>query len=173
VYDKEILRKQLLAIRLSISRAAVIDMSRLICDKLDSLISLTNIYSVHYFEPIFSMKEVDIFPYIDTIRLKYPKILLHTTRRLNNRWCNIDTYSGQELAMLPVYDLVIVPMLGFDLDMHRIGYGGGFYDRLLLSQPSAFKVGVCFEICKVDKIKYESHDVILDKIVTEFTEYSM
>jgi 5-formyltetrahydrofolate cyclo-ligase len=65
------------------------------------------------------------------------------------------------------YDVIIVPMLGFDEKCHRIGYGGGYYDRLLAVQPKARKIGLCFELGRVQKLPIESHDAPLDVIITE------
>ncbi len=77
----------------------------------------------------------------------------------------IGTHGGE----LPEqFDVIIVPMLGFDpKTMHRIGYGGGFYDKFLATQPHAKKIGVCFDLGKVDHIETEAHDVPLDLIITE------
>jgi 5-formyltetrahydrofolate cyclo-ligase len=63
-------------------------------------------------------------------------------------------------------------MLGFDASLHRIGYGGGYYDRFLADQPKAKKIGVCYEVSKVGKIPAEPHDVPLDFIVSESHTYT-
>ena len=47
--------------------------------------------------------------------------------------------------------VVIVPMLGFDVNKNRIGYGGGFYDRTL-AKLDCLKVGVAFEFQKVQNL---------------------
>jgi len=64
--------------------------------------------------------------------------------------------------------LVVVPGIAFDQRGCRIGYGGGFYDRLLLKAPRNLKaVGLCFNQNIEDKLPAESHDVKMNKIVTE------
>jgi 5,10-methenyltetrahydrofolate synthetase len=64
-------------------------------------------------------------------------------------------------------------MLGFDpKTLHRIGYGGGYYDKFLAGQPEAKKVGVCYEAGKTGQIPMESHDIALDMVVTENQVYS-
>lgn len=62
-------------------------------------------------------------------------------------------------------------MLGFDLKMHRIGYGGGFYDRTLFGNSKAVKIGVAFEFMKVACVPTDSNDIQLDYIVTEAALY--
>ncbi|MHB8605308.1 MAG: 5-formyltetrahydrofolate cyclo-ligase [Thermoplasmatota archaeon] len=62
--------------------------------------------------------------------------------------------------------LVFVPIVGFDEEGHRVGYGRGFFDRLL-GEMRATKVGLAFETQRVERIPEEAHDVPLDIIVTE------
>lgn len=63
-------------------------------------------------------------------------------------------------------DIVIVPGIAFDESLHRIGYGGGYYDRFL-SKIDAVKVGVCFESQIIDNIQTHEFDVRMDIIVTQ------
>lgn len=68
----------------------------------------------------------------------------------------------------PDIDAVLVPGVAFDLRGHRLGYGGGFYDRLLgLLRPDAYTVGLAFE-CQVlgEALPAEVHDVALRALVT-------
>jgi len=64
-------------------------------------------------------------------------------------------------------DVVVVPGLGFDRDGHRLGYGGGVYDRLLKKTPRAAHVGVFFGVQRVERLPREAHDHPLKAIVTE------
>jgi 5-formyltetrahydrofolate cyclo-ligase len=67
-------------------------------------------------------------------------------------------------------DLLFVPLACFDRRGYRIGYGAGFYDRSL-ARLRAMKpvraIGVAFGSSEVDSVPDESHDQILDGIVTE------
>jgi len=64
-------------------------------------------------------------------------------------------------------DLIIVPGLAFTRAGYRLGYGGGFYDRLL-SQPSrAATLGACFHALLLDDIPHEQHDLPVGSLVTE------
>jgi len=65
-------------------------------------------------------------------------------------------------------DLVIVPGMVFDQCGHRIGYGGGYYDRFLSKiETSVPRLSIAFEVQIVPKIPAESHDLPVDKIITE------
>lgn len=62
--------------------------------------------------------------------------------------------------------LLIMPGLAFDRQFHRIGYGGGFYDRFL-SAPHDFKtVAVAYDFQLMDMIPYERHDLKPQIIIT-------
>jgi 5-formyltetrahydrofolate cyclo-ligase len=67
-------------------------------------------------------------------------------------------------------DVLLVPLLGFDATRHRLGMGGGYYDRTLaaLRQKRAIlAVGVCFSCQQIASVPAENHDIRLDRIVTE------
>ena len=63
-------------------------------------------------------------------------------------------------------DVVIVPGIAFDENLHRIGFGGGYYDRFL-EQTDAIKIGVCFDTQIVERIPTDPHDVAMDLVITE------
>lgn len=65
-------------------------------------------------------------------------------------------------------DLIIVPGLAFDMRGGRIGYGGGFYDRLLASSSAdVSKVALAYEFQVFDKIPTDKWDKGVDMIMTE------
>ncbi len=65
-------------------------------------------------------------------------------------------------------DLVIVPGVAFDEDLNRIGFGKGYYDRILYRLSSrAKKVAVAHDFQVLNSIPSEEHDVKMDIIVTE------
>jgi 5-formyltetrahydrofolate cyclo-ligase len=64
-------------------------------------------------------------------------------------------------------DLVLVPGLGFDARGHRLGYGQGYYDRLLPLLPHATRVGVCFELSLLVEVPSTALDVPVDLLITE------
>jgi 5-formyltetrahydrofolate cyclo-ligase len=65
-------------------------------------------------------------------------------------------------------DLIVVPDLAFSRDGHRLGRGGGFFDRLLAGPgAAAYKLGVCFDFQLLESIPIEPHDIVMDTVVTE------
>jgi 5-formyltetrahydrofolate cyclo-ligase len=69
-------------------------------------------------------------------------------------------------------DLVVVPGVGFDKKLNRLGYGGGFYDKLLLRIPKEVKkIALCFDIQVVDSIPASKNDVRVDLLITDAKIY--
>ena len=62
-------------------------------------------------------------------------------------------------------DVVIVPLLAFTADGHRLGQGGGHYDRWLADNPVP-SIGLAWDMQLVDSLPLEPHDRHLDAIVT-------
>ena len=65
-------------------------------------------------------------------------------------------------------DVVIFPGAAFDIEGNRIGYGKGYYDKYiskLTYQP--YKIGICYDFQLLDEIPSDTHDIKLDKIITE------
>jgi 5-formyltetrahydrofolate cyclo-ligase len=72
------------------------------------------------------------------------------------------------LVPLAAIDWVLVPGVAFDSGGYRIGYGGGYYDRLLpLLRRDARRVAGVFELQLVDRVPTAPHDLTVDAIVTE------
>ncbi len=69
-------------------------------------------------------------------------------------------------AVLP--DAVLIPCVGFDAAGYRLGYGAGWYDRTLARLvPRPRTVGIAFEVCRLESIGPEPHDVPLDCVITD------
>jgi 5-formyltetrahydrofolate cyclo-ligase len=168
--DKTKLRKSLRQTRLAMSDAEHDKKSQAIVDRLLKLVDWPKVRVVHYFEPIRRLQEVDISDLVTTLEDNYPDIQLFTPRLINGTWEMISIKAKQPPAG---FDVIIVPSLGFDpKSLHRIGYGGGYYDKFLATQPQARKIGICFETGKTQQIPVEPHDIPLDTIITERSTYS-
>jgi 5-formyltetrahydrofolate cyclo-ligase len=64
-------------------------------------------------------------------------------------------------------DLIIVPAMTFDVGGYRLGRGGGYYDRYLLTANNAYTAGLCRERLLLDSVPCESHDIPAAAVVTE------
>jgi 5-formyltetrahydrofolate cyclo-ligase len=73
-----------------------------------------------------------------------------------------------DLELLETPDLILVPGIAFSRDGHRLGRGNGFYDRLLAGRAaSAVKLGVCFSFQRLETVPVESHDIVMDQVMTD------
>ncbi|MEO8523115.1 MAG: 5-formyltetrahydrofolate cyclo-ligase [Caldimonas sp.] len=79
--------------------------------------------------------------------------------------CGIGSCDGAVV----VPDVVIVPCVGFTAASHRLGYGGGYYDRWLAANPQVTAIGVAWSFAEVDLATFAArpHDIPLTLIVTE------
>ena len=66
-------------------------------------------------------------------------------------------------------DILLIPLVAFDQDLNRLGYGGGYYDRLikkLSKKKKIMKIGLAFSFQKINKVPINLYDQKLDYIVT-------
>jgi len=67
-----------------------------------------------------------------------------------------------------VPDIVLLPLLAFDAQGFRLGYGGGYFDRTLAALvPRPLAIGIGFELGRVADIRPQPHDIPLAVVVTE------
>ena len=80
-------------------------------------------------------------------------------------------YAGipEPIADEPVADdktaLVLMPGLAFDPEGHRIGYGGGFYDKFLAAEPNHPTLALCYEFQMLPALDTEEHDIPVDTVL--------
>ncbi len=65
-----------------------------------------------------------------------------------------------------VPDIAFVPFLGFTCDGHRLGQGGGHYDRWLTAHPEVLALGLGWDCQLLDNLPQEPHDCVLRAIIT-------
>ncbi len=117
------------------------------------------------------------FNHIKSQNLLLPLVEDHNSMNFflweKNKVLQINKYGILEpvKSKLKIPNIILVPLLAFDKDKHRLGYGKGYYDRYLNKYLKKFKniftVGVAFSFQKHDKLPTNSKDVKLDYILTE------
>lgn len=131
--------------------------SLLIIQKLIELVDWHTIKTAHIYRSVAEWNEVDTNALIDFIHSRLPNISVSVP----------SSDMDHEIDATP-FNLVIVPVLGFDKTKNRLGMGGGYYDRFLAAQHEALKIGLAYAQSEVlQGIPHESHDIPLDKIITE------
>ena len=74
-----------------------------------------------------------------------------------------------EIKSIVYPDILLVPLVAFDKNLNRLGYGGGYYDRLikrLSKKNNIIKIGLALTVQKIDKVPINVYDQKLDYIVT-------
>ncbi|MGE3319706.1 MAG: 5-formyltetrahydrofolate cyclo-ligase [Candidatus Berkiella sp.] len=87
-----------------------------------------------------------------------------------NRFGIFEPRSHAKARYAHQFDLILVPLVAFDKALHRLGMGGGYYDRTFAFKPPASKpylVGLGYDFQKVNQLPYSNLDVSLDMVVTE------
>lgn len=175
--DKQLIRQEVLSKRKSLTPEFIQTASQIICTNLLKL--TTNFQKLLVYYPI--QNEVDILPFIKkklsqnkiTLYLPYtPKIgSLEIRKLVNLSSLTKDTYgipsSSLRSDKTPLPEAIIVPCLACDQDKNRLGYGKGYYDRLLTPIVPSF--GVCYHFQLYDSLPYEPHDKKLSCVITEKT----
>ena len=89
-------------------------------------------------------------------------------------WPGVATSKGvfdlpvPEGTRVVVPQALLIPPVGFDDRGYRLGYGGGYFDRTLSTiSPQPLKIGVAFEMSRLETIYPQAYDIPLDFIVTE------
>ena len=127
--------------------------------------------------------EVDVIKLLDIIDVKKIKTILPVIKNRKSmyfyRWNNRDVLHINRYGMLEpnsftrkiTPDVMLVPLLAFDKEKNRLGYGGGYYDRFLnkylKSNKKLLTIGVAFSFQKYNKLPLSNNDVKLDYILTE------
>lgn len=182
--QKAVLREELLKQRQRLTKNQVNVLSQQILSRCRELIPWYKIRSMHTYTPIAERNEVDTWPLLEYIWEHQPHIATivpimkgksmnqievdpATTWRKNKVGIP-EPLDGLPSARFHQFDIIIVPVLGFDKSGNRLGYGKGHYDRFLATQPHATTIGLA---CAFSELKIglpiEPHDISIDNIITE------
>jgi 5-formyltetrahydrofolate cyclo-ligase len=154
---------------------------------LDKILSQKpNIKSVALYYPMFD--ELSPFSFIQyfnlyNLKLALPIVCNQTKNLIFKEWGlkqdlkkgklgNLEPFENS-ISILP--QVLIVPMLAFDKNLYRIGYGGGYYDKAInklrvyfnTEKKDFITIGLAYSGQETKSIPYESHDEQLDYIITE------
>lgn len=172
--NKKQLRDKCLSLRSNLSKKEREEYSKIITTKLESFIDKKCILSYYPFN-----NEVDVTSFNKKYHTCYPVIIAKHI---------MEAYYSEDNFVLNKYgiyepdisvstkinpediDIIIIPCLGFNKDRYRLGYGGGFYDNYLKDIKTK-KIGVAFDIQRIDSLTPEIHDIQLDMIITETNIY--
>ena len=76
----------------------------------------------------------------------------------------------EPISLKKIYpDLLFIPLVAFDKNLNRLGYGGGYYDRLISKiskKKKIITIGLAFTVQKINKVPVNMYDQKLDYIIT-------
>ena len=177
--DKTFLRSHYKKKRLSLTKQEVDHLSQRVCKQLDKL-SIWRLKHYHIFISILKYNELDTSSIIN--KLKSEQKIIIVPKISNNELVHIAINDETEFGLnefgikepndgnhfvIENLDIIFIPLLAFDIEGHRVGYGKGYYDRFLkLTNNSTLKIGLSFfdPINKIQDI--DDNDVKLDYCVT-------
>ena len=177
--DKTFLRSHYKKKRFSLTKQEVDDLSQRVCKQLDKL-NIWKLKHYHIFISISKYNELDTSFIIN--KLKSEKKNIVVPKILNNELVHIAINDQTEFSIneygikepnngnsfiIENLDLIFIPLLAYDLEGHRVGYGMGYYDKFLkLTNKSSLKIGLSFfdPINKIQDI--DDNDVKLDYCIT-------
>ncbi len=174
--EKKTLRLELLQIRSKMDPKTKGIYDESICNNLKTLTLELNPAVVHAYIPMTG--EINTTKYLSWclkqgIRVICPKVLpgrklahleLLSLDKVERGAFDTVHPAGNKLFHGEI-DIVILPGLAFDKNLYRLGYGGGYYDRFLMDQKKAKKIGVLYPFQLIDQVPVESHDEKLDQLV--------
>lgn len=174
--DKTSLRKKIREQKRAMTEAEIVERS----EKLGVLFVSSELYrnaqTIYAYLPY--NQEVRTVPMLeramkDGKRVAVPKVygeemkFLYITdlNRVEKGYAGIPEPIGDEPVAQDPTALVLMPGLAFDREGHRIGYGGGFYDKFLSAEPGHPTVALCYEFQMVERIPTEEFDIPVDQVI--------
>lgn len=178
--NKTELRKEFLAKRKQLSPNQVADHSLQINSQFQKLFRLNPVSLVHIFLPIKRHNEIDTWPIIAFLRSENVKIVIpksdfssntlkhflleKSTKLQENSWGIPEPINAKQV-LTETIEMVLVPLVIFDQQGFRIGYGKGFYDKFLSEcRPTSIKIGLSL-FPPIEDIHPTNFDVKMDHCV--------
>lgn len=184
---KQQLRQHFLTQRKQLTFNELTTHSHAIAAQFFNFFNLGEIHNIHLFLPILSQREIDTWLIIKEIWKNYPQITTITSKTelstgtMSSYLLTADTLIVENLWHVPEpmnaplfadidIDLIVMPLLCFDKQGNRVGYGKGCYDKFLTRcSPEIIKVGLSLfpPVATIDDV--QPNDIKLDFCITPQT----
>ena len=174
---KQEIRAQVRAKKRAMTEAEIVAASARLGEKFRACEAYRNARSIYFYLPY--NQEVRTEPMIDGAladgkRVAVPKcygdemkfLWLESMDDVKPGYCNIPEPVYDEPVADDTTALVLMPGLAFDPQGHRIGYGGGFYDKFLEAEPNHPTVALCYGFQMFDHLEVDAHDIPVDTVLS-------
>ena len=174
--DKKALRKQIKEKKAALTREQIAQYSRILTEKALACPLVREAKSVYGYLPY--NQEVRTWALLQTAldmgkRVAVPKVYGDTMKflwlddlsRVAEGYCKIPEPIADEPEADDPTALVLMPGLAFDPEGHRLGYGGGFYDKFLAAEPTHPTVALCYDFQMLPHLETDSHDIPVDQVI--------
>lgn len=176
--EKKEIRKEIKALRAAYTDDQIHQMSLAVCKRLTSLDAYKTADTVYaYVDCKHEVETVDIIrtAWKDGKKVAVPKVIGQEMQFFYITSLEEDLEAGyygirepREIhPAMTQQALFLMPGVAFDEDRHRIGYGGGFYDRFLEAHTKMKTAALAFEFQIKDRVPFEPFDIRPEVIVTE------
>lgn len=181
---KTSLRKEYLARRLALTEDSYQQQNKLIEERLWQTFNLAHYACIHIYLADAGRREVATWGIVHALFAHHPEVIVAVPQLVGHpglienraitpqttfqthRWGMQEPVEGRAITATDV-QLVILPVVAFDQQGYRVGYGKGHYDRFLAQcRPSVIKVGLCLEEPVSAVTDLHAHDVPMDYCVT-------
>ena len=174
--DKAALRKSIRERKRAMTPAEIAEKSRILGEKFRSSEAYKNAAAIYGYLPY--NQEVRTVPMLrqalaDGKRVAVPKVygdemkFLYITDfdRVAKGYAGIPEPAADGPVAEDPGALVLMPGLAFDPEGHRIGYGGGFYDRFLAREPGHPTLALCYDFQMLPRLETEEFDIPVDWVI--------
>jgi len=151
---------------------------------LDKFVSFFKIYRFNnknvggYYTSNYEIDDLNILDFLEKKNFKVSLPVIKKENQMNfYRWSKKDPLKinkfgiPEPVSSKIIYpDILLVPLVAYDSNLNRLGYGGGFYDRYIEKIEKikkVIKIGLAFSFQKISSIPIDQYDKRLDFIVTE------
>ena len=173
---KQVIRKDIAALKKKLSKETVIMLSRNICGRLvqTDLFQKADIVALYYsmsdevqtsglIDEWFNKKKI-VLPVISGEKINFH--LYKGKELLKEGALGIQEPASTDMVSPEEIDIFVVPGVAFDRTGNRLGRGKGYYDKYLTGTTKPL-IGICFDFQLTDSIPTEKHDVKMTMVITE------
>lgn len=174
--DKQALRKEIRDKKRAMTEAEIVAASQRLAELFVASEAYRQAKTIYGYLPY--NQEVRTVPMLqqalaDGKRVAVPKcygdemrfIYLEDLSQVEKGYCGIPEPIADEPLADDKTALVLMPGLAFDPQGHRMGYGGGFYDKFLEKEPNHPTIALCYGFQMLEHLETEAHDIPVDTVL--------